>query len=514
MAISVPKTTFQDDIHVYTWEEEGIQATVERFIEDKTDVRVEILIESSRPPAEGQIYYGQLLLMGPNSRRTVRQQCEARDSETDWGAVLEQICTMSMRRFREGAPTLDLLTADLGPARRWLVKPFVLADGISMVYGAGGDGKSLLALVTALCVASGEEIAGLASEEVGPVLLLDWEDGADGHQERLKALCAEHGINLAPGTFHYQRMSASLRESVRDIRKIVAKTQARFVIVDSIGMACGGDPSDANLIIQTLISARQLGVPVLGVHHIAKNAKDKSNPYGSVYATNEVRLSWHIESTRQGNQLASGLRSYKGNRTGELGRLGYKWQFTERNERIERIQMMNMDMVETRKVGDSGQKWRIADVLKSRGALDTEAIAEQTDISRATVRTLLSRNKDLFLKVSETHWGLVDGVHQGIEPTLPEGGATTDGAVARLLRGGVARGGYGESESEEWIIEGENSETVISDYVVGSDRAPLEARGNERSVARQVVQEEIQDPLPEPPWAEFEDALNDDLAGQ
>lgn len=511
MTLTAPVTTFSDDIHVYTWEEEGLQATVERFIEDKTDVRVELLIESSKPPAEGQLYYGQLLLMGPNSRRTVRQALENRDNAIDWGGVLEQICTMSMRRFREGAPTLDLLTAELGPRRRWLVKPFVLADGISMVYGAGGDGKSLLSLVTALCVATGQEIAGLEAEQVGSVLLLDWEDGAEGHQERLRAICREHGLELPAGRFHYQRMSASLRESVRDIRKIVAKTQAKFVIVDSIGMACGGDPSDANLIIQTLISARQLGVPVLGVHHIAKNAKDKSNPYGSVYATNEVRLSWHIESTRQGNQLASALRSYKGNRTGDLGRLGYRWTFREEEEEITGIRMLNLDLRESRKIGDTGQKWRIADALKTGGALTVDEIAELTEIRPASVRTNLNRESTMFVKVDDKRWGLADGIHASIERQLWS--VTTGEVVTPVVTPVVTRPDYGDSESEEGIKIGNPSETGFPTTSFASDRAPVEARGNERSVTRQVVQAEDQDRLPEPPWADLEDDLNDGLAG-
>ena len=419
MSLSKPATTFSDDFHRFDWEEEQFSATLERFVEERSDVRTELTVTSSHPTRGGQLYFGRLLLLGPAARRDVVRHLNDREGGVDWQAALEQICTLSLRRYREGEPAIDLATAELGAASRYLVRPFVFDDALNLIYGSGDSGKSLFALALGLAIATGQEVAGLVAERTGPVLYLDWEDSAQTHQERLRGLARGVGVPLGGGSLIYRRMTASLKESAREVRKDIGKNGAIAVIADSIGMACGGDPSDATAIIQTMIAARSLNVPVIGIHHIAKDAKDKANPYGSVYATNEARMSWYVQSERAQNQLSAVLTNYKANRGARHERQAFRFSFTEdEHEAIERIDITSLTFGQSKEVGDSGQKWKIAQYLGIAGATSVNAISAALDIPKATVRAQLNRHTDLFVRVGE-NWASVTASETPADAVTP-----------------------------------------------------------------------------------------------
>lgn len=406
MTLERPEPAFQEDFYRFDWPDSLVTATLERFVEERTDVRCELTVSSAHPTKGGQLYFGRLLLLGPGARRDVVNHLRSRDESIDWQGVLEQICTLSLRRYREGEPAIDLWSADLGGIGRYLVRPFIFDDALNIIYGSGDSGKSLFSLAIALAVATGESVAGMVAERTGPVLYLDWEDSPQTHQERLRGLAAGAGVTVGDGAVIYRRMTASLKESAREIRKDIGKHKVVLAIADSIGMACGGDPSDASAIISTMVAARSFGVPVLGIHHIAKDAKDKSNPYGSVYATNEARMSWHVEAERANNQLSSVLTNYKANRGARHERQAFRFDFTEgASEAIERIDIACLTFGQSKGLGDSGQKWRIAQYLGLAGTASVNAISAALEIPKATVRALLNRHGDLFTKVGDD-WGV------------------------------------------------------------------------------------------------------------
>jgi len=415
MSVSKPSETYQEDTYTFDWPDEGVTAVIERFQESRDDVRAELTVNSDHPTSGGQLYFGRLLLMGPQARAQVRNALEKRNQNVDWGGMLEQICTLALRRYREGAPPVDLWADSLNVTTRYLLRPFLFADAVNLIYGAGDSGKSLFTLALALCVATGQEVAGMVPERVGPVLYLDWEDSAATHQERLKGLAAAIKTEVPPNTIIYRRMDASLKESVREVRKDVARIGAQLVIVDSVGMACGGDPSNAEAVIQTMLAARSLNVVVAAVHHVAKftKAENKSSPYGSVYASNEARNSWLVESEREAGRLEMVLTNHKSNRGERAERQSFRLAFHEDDQEvIDSITITSTDFTESKTIGAAGQKWVISEVLKGGrlevGPPDTEGtISALTGFPAATVRAVLNKasNKHLFTHFDDG-WGL------------------------------------------------------------------------------------------------------------
>lgn len=445
MTLGKPDATYHEDVYRFEWPDIGISASVERFAEERNDVRCELTVTSAHPTRGGQLYFGRLALMGPLIRKQVKEALEKRDREPDWAGILEQVCTLSLRRYREGEPAIDLWSAEIGGPGRYLVKPFCFDYALNLLYGSGDSGKSLFSQAIAIAVATGHEIAGLVPEREGAVIICDWEDSPQTHQERIKAMCAKLGIVVPEGRIIYRRMDASLRESARELRKDIAKYNAVLVILDSIGMACGGDPGEASAIIQTMIAARSLGVTVLGIHHIAKEAKDKSTPYGSVYASNEARMSWYVQSERQGTQLTMVLTNYKSNRGARHERQSFRFDFAENDyEVIESITITPLTFAQSKAVGDGGQKWKIADYLKL-GARSVSDIAEGTGLSRNSVSAVLGKHEGvLFTRLDRGVWGLAlekPTVGQP-KPTVGE----TNPTSPPFIKGGVGGASQGEGE--------------------------------------------------------------------
>lgn len=423
MTLGKPTETYAEDLYTFHWPNDGVTAVIERFQESKDDVRAELTINSDHPTKGGQLYFGRLLLMGPRARAEVRNALEKRDTDPDWGGMLEQVCTLALRRYRQGAPPVDLWHDNLGEPPRYLLKPFVFDDAVNLVYGMGDSGKSVFCLALALCVATGQEVGGLIPEKRGPVLYLDWEDSAATHQERLKGLALAAGIKVEPKQIIYRRMDASLKESIREVRRDVGGMSAVLVVIDSIGMACGGDPNSAEAVIQTMLAARSLGVPAIAIHHLAKMTKNenKSTPYGSVYASNEARNSYLVESEREAGRLEMVLTNYKANRGERAERQSFRLVFTEdERERIERIEFTPTGFRDSRTVGHGGHKWKIAEAVKAGalpiGQTDTaeQSIAFITQIAASTIRTTFTRNPEMFQKQGDTlpqAWGLTDALH-------------------------------------------------------------------------------------------------------
>jgi RecA-family ATPase len=81
----------------------------------------------------------------------------------------------------------DDLTGD-PPEREWLVHEWLPLRELSSLYGAGGAGKSLLALQMAKAVSSGSPFMGIEVSKPVPVLLVACEDNQDELHRRLTAI--------------------------------------------------------------------------------------------------------------------------------------------------------------------------------------------------------------------------------------------------------------------------------------------------------------------------------------
>lgn len=221
----------------------------------------------------------------------------------DWQAMLDQAARWALERYRRGDPGQLLRDAEeLAPGSDALTDPPLLeSDGLSLLFGDGGSLKSWIALALAASLQAGcSYVDGLtvpASRRVG---YLDWEWSARHHRRRLVELAGPDLPDLA-----YLRCSRSLDDERDRIRRFVRDFGLDYLIVDSVGLACGGEPESAEVATRFVNGLASLVPASLGIAHVTKAAADKApdKPFGSAYWHNSARRSWYV---RMSSQVASG----------------------------------------------------------------------------------------------------------------------------------------------------------------------------------------------------------------
>lgn len=409
-----PTATYVEDSYRFTWPAALATMHLERFFESSDDIRCELTVVSTDPVNGGEYYSGRLLLIGPNSLRDIAKHLTEYDPDLDWTSMLGQVRKMARERYRSGAPLVDLRDVDTTQVNKYLVYPLMYDNAISQIYGHGETAKSATALILALAIASGQDVFGFEAEVSGPVIYADFEDDEETHAERLQALCRGAHVDLHDAPIYYKRVSTSLKEAARDLRRQVSELGAVAVIVDSVGMACGGDPNEAGAIIAALTACRSLGVPVLVIHHLPKDAKDKTKPYGSVYASNEVRLSWHVEGSIQRDpngdtHIRNVYTCHKANRGAPADSLRLAIDLRNVEGRLDTIDVTRLGFRDTLDINAGSQKWQIVSYLKRTGKATVKDIAVELDIKPPRIRRIIGEHPDLFVRLSEEReplWGI------------------------------------------------------------------------------------------------------------
>lgn len=420
MAIPPPNTTFSEDYYHFHWPELGIEVALERFQERKDDIATEATVELEHPLYGGRLFSGRLLLIGPNSRRDARHILEGRFDEVDWEGILEVVCTLARDRFRRGEPIVDLSKVEVGERPRFLLEPFIVDTGINIPYGDGKTAKSLFVLRNCVLLA----LRGIKS------LYLDWEDDPETHAERLRAICAGMAIEIGEivGLISYQRRDTRLADTVRETRRAVAENQYQHVVIDSLGMAAG-DPNDHGLVIEAVRAARSLSVATSCIHHLPKDSKDKSKPFGSVYASNEARLTWLFEKKQEEGRedLVLALTNQAFNRGRLQPKQAWRIRFNNDGDNLVAVEFEQVDISTVKEFrGKLPLRTQIAQVLKANGRLNSSDILSvlQADDpeDRTTVNTIgtVLRRYDghddrtpLFVKLERGEWALYSPEYVG-----------------------------------------------------------------------------------------------------
>jgi len=193
----------------------------------------------------------------------------------------------------------------------YLLKPFIVNTGVTVLYGKHGDGKSMLALRWGLGVATGKGFGGELPERTGPVLYVDFEDTSEPHELRMAAMQAAMSLkdDELGGLVWHERVTGSLRDARRRLKRLVRDKEFVLVIIDSIGLARAADVSGSEATIKLFKMFNQLGTAVVALDHMTKEDGKKVNhgnmdardatPIGSQFTQSSARLAWFISEMPQ-----------------------------------------------------------------------------------------------------------------------------------------------------------------------------------------------------------------------
>ena len=127
----------------------------------------------------------------------------------------------------------------------------------------------------------------------------------------------------------YQAAQGPLVDWIDDLAAHVDGGQFDLVVIDSVGMALGGDANDAETVLAFFRALRQLQTTTLLIDHMTKGPDSQDRgAFGSVYKRNSARSLWEMRQAADG-ELTMGLYHRKANKSRLLDTLGLSLEIVE-----------------------------------------------------------------------------------------------------------------------------------------------------------------------------------------
>ena len=169
----------------------------------------------------------------------------------------------------------------------WIIKDWVPTQGVAMMYGESGVGKSFIALDMACSIASGKLWQGIKTRP-GVVVYLAGE-GNYGIRQRIASWCKKNGVDnldnllISNKPIDLDAPNAAIKviEAIREL----CDGNVMMIFVDTLNNHMSGDENSARdtrtMINTSKIIASSLNATVSFVHHTGLNDASKSRARGS-----------------------------------------------------------------------------------------------------------------------------------------------------------------------------------------------------------------------------------------
>lgn len=318
---SVPALITLGGLYSIQWEAEAIEIRFSRLHEGRdmtTSCELTVYMNG------GPVLRRRINLLSSTALKSLATELDKRIA-LDWVIMLEQATWKVLDAYRLGEEPVDLADVDDPGPQMHQVEPLLPANVPTVLSGDGESAKSLLALVMAALMSTGGHLAGLNAEPCR-VGYLDWEASRGDHRRRLSMI--EAGMGLRPHSVHipYRRCVQPLSAIVDEVMAWVLDQHIDYLVIDSIGAAVGGDPSDPGLVLEYFRALRAIGLGSLSIHHNNK----EGGSYGSVYIRNYSRQLFKAEAKHDdmANAIGLVLTHDKGNDSPRIKPLGFRLDFS------------------------------------------------------------------------------------------------------------------------------------------------------------------------------------------
>ena len=372
-----------------TFMDEFIDVRADRVLENSSfQTSCELNIYSRRPAQTGLILGKKRINL--SSAQTVNSTAKlltARMPEVEWDVLIEWVCRTVIDGYREGDPVIHLPDHAPSEGLHYRVAPYIQERQHSLLFGAGGSGKSWLAMYMSMLVCTGEANLDMHPEP-GRVLYLDYETDSDTVWHRVNMITAGLQTPIAiPEGFYYRNMTHTLIADAQEIQKMELDLGIDFIVIDSAAGATGALIDDT-LVNQYFNVIRELNVTALTIAHVAKTATDPTKAFGSTYWDARPRSTLRANSSNE-----PGVRSFvmqlthtKSNNGQFLKDRAYELVFEDGAVNFRYASLLGIPgLAENLSLGQ-----RITNVLR-RGGLTAREIAEELDAKPDSVRITLDR---------------------------------------------------------------------------------------------------------------------------
>ena len=215
------------------------------------------------------------------------------------------------------------------------VEPLIHLNKPNIWFGLKGACKTQMAMATCMVLFLGwlkNPLKLSVCADSMPTLWLDYENDQDTLLNRLHKL--QQGFDMGDDEAHfminYRRCFRPLSTEVSEIQRRITDTGAQLLVIDSLGIAAGGELKDSMSATRFYSGLRELNITTLILAHTSKDSitKEKS-VFGSVYFENLARNIWEIVKLTEEEGPVSTICMYhkNANETRSYEPLGFQFEY-------------------------------------------------------------------------------------------------------------------------------------------------------------------------------------------
>jgi len=380
--------------YVLSWADYGISINASRIQVHKSDGHVsgEIYVQATN--GDGKI----VTIYPPTSynfsadrtRKELARNLTTKNPKLPWTELVEQLCYGVQERARKGEPVIELTTIGNIKPPEYLLYPLIVKNYPNVIFGDPSSSKSTIAVIIAQVVMLpwADNPMGMTEPNRSvKVLYLDWETDADTIQWQTTML--QKGIEGMEIMFlNYRQCSQPLASDIEQIKSHIADTKAELIILDSLGLASGGELKETQSALGFYSALRGLKITSLILAHNSKDRESKTRSiYGNQFFTAQARNVWEVRKTQEldSSEIDIALFHRKPPPFSGLHRpIGFKIVFDNA------VGKMNIEQSDPKTkiefLEQMGVKTQILEALKS-GAMSNKELAESLEISEHQVRS-------------------------------------------------------------------------------------------------------------------------------
>lgn len=389
-----PRAWVEQGIYTVQWDTPDIQLDFDLLHthrDGETSAELSVICEGPDASGPTVLHRTRLNLLSTVAQERLAKYLVPRTKHLDnidWAGMLASACQQVLALYRQGEPAVYLRDT-VEPEGGELMPPLLADDGPTIIFGDAASGKSLLALAVGISLQTGQSLVeGFHPARTLRTAYLDWEWEAHVHRKRMRLLWPNETL---PEVLYIGCRSPLTEERDR-LRHLIREHQLEFLIFDSVGLACGGEPESAEIALGFFNAVRSLGLPSLLIAHIpkadAKNGSDR--PFGSTYWHASARKTWYIRRAEGSgpDSLAVGLFNKKSSSSGFSNPIGLTMRFADDLILIQRSDIREQPDLDSKRP----MRARITDELRG-GPRKVHELAEVLDLHSEAVRTTLKRGE-------------------------------------------------------------------------------------------------------------------------
>ena len=334
---------------IFWYENYGLRMELLEIIQDSRtrSPSAEVIVQVSKkhyPNIRNEtIYRTRLNLISIQSKTKFVNEMKRLIPPIEWKDVVENITEETLSRYREGNEVMKIGSIQDEGMPSYQAFPIIRSDGVNILFGQGAQGKSYISTFICMLVQSGMDHAGIVTEQ-GNVLYLDWEDSWQSVNRRVMALKKGNNDTLHD-IDHVDMSGTTIDTEMSSIIRMVEDRDISLVVIDSFGMAVGGNQNEGDYVKGVMSSLNELKASVLVIDHVSKENGD--TPIGSNYKKTSARNVWKIDKSQNlgANIVEVGLYHTKANNSKLFAPVGIRMEFiNDMYDQTDRVLISTIDV--------------------------------------------------------------------------------------------------------------------------------------------------------------------------